>query len=105
MERELRRRERNARLALWLVDRSSRNRTLLDRLCRVLIERAMKRPHENDFMRDPLIDNDRGFDPDELDRYQNGSHSRFSSGETGHQDELGPSPGCTAREGRRGQVE
>jgi hypothetical protein len=29
-------------------------------------------PPEEDFMRDPLIDNDEGFDPEELDRYQRG---------------------------------
>jgi hypothetical protein len=27
---------------------------------------------DDDFMRDPLVDNDLGFDPDELDRYQRG---------------------------------
>ena len=71
-EKELRRRERRAKLAVWMADRSSRNRTLLDRLCRAVIDKATKRPPGEDFMRDPLIDNDDGFDPEELDRYQRG---------------------------------
>ena len=71
-EKELRRREFGARLALWMAGRSSRNRTLLDRLCRRLIEKASHRDPQHDFMRDPEIDDDQGFDADELDRYQRG---------------------------------
>lgn len=71
-EKELRRREFGARLAMRMAARSSRNRTLLDRLCRLLIDKAMRRDPHEDFMRDPEIDNDPGFDPDELDRYQRG---------------------------------
>ena len=32
----------------------------------------MRRDPDEDFMRDPIIDNDQGFDPEELDRYQRG---------------------------------
>lgn len=35
-------------------------------------ERMPTLPTEHDFLRDPAIDNDQGFDPDELDRYQRG---------------------------------
>ena len=40
-----------------------------------MIEKAMSTPPEDDFMRDPLIDDDQGFDPDELDRFQRGEAS------------------------------
>ena len=71
-ERELRKRERAATVGLWMAERASRNKTFLDRLCRKLVARATRIEPERDFMRDPLIDNDLGFDPDELDRYQRG---------------------------------
>ncbi|WP_422025962.1 hypothetical protein [Pyruvatibacter mobilis] len=67
-----RKQERMARLMIRIAARSSRNQTLLDRLCRMVLNRATALPPEQDFMRDPLIDNDQGFDPDELDRYQRG---------------------------------
>ncbi|MEC7288890.1 MAG: hypothetical protein VXW22_02180, partial [Pseudomonadota bacterium] len=68
-----RRKERRAvALQMWIAKRSSRNKTIIDRLCRRLIEKAMSTPPEDDFMRDPLIDEDQGFDPDELDRFQRG---------------------------------
>ena len=71
-DKELRKRERSATLALWMAARASRNRSLLDRLCRKLVARATYIEPEQDFMRDELIDNDQGFDPDELERYQRG---------------------------------
>ena len=71
-EKDIRKKERSARLMMWMAARSSRNKTLIDRLCRRLIVRATTVDPEKDFMRDPLIDNDEGFDPDELDRYQRG---------------------------------
>lgn len=67
-----RKQERIARLMIRMAARSSRNQTLLDRLCRMVLNRATALPPDKDFMRDPLIDNDQGFDPDELDRYQRG---------------------------------
>ncbi|MEE4144829.1 MAG: hypothetical protein V2I26_08525 [Halieaceae bacterium] len=70
--RDLRRRERAAKMTLWLADHASRNRSLFDRLCRKILALATRRAPDQDFMRDPLIDNDTGFDPDELDRYQRG---------------------------------
>ena len=61
-----------ASLMLRMVARSSRNKSWLDKLCRKMINKAVARPPEDDFMRDELIDNDLGFDPDELDRFQRG---------------------------------
>ena len=61
-----------ASLMLRMVARSSRNKSLLDKLCRRMINKAVARSPEDDFMRDELIDNDLGFDPDELDRFQRG---------------------------------
>lgn len=66
------RRELSAKLLIWLAARASRNQSMLDRLCLWLVDRAMRRNPDEDFMRDPIIDNDQGFDPEELDRYQRG---------------------------------
>ena len=71
-ERVLRRQERSAQLTIWMAERSSRNKSLLDKLCRWVVVRKTAVPLEQDFLRDELIDNDQGFDPDELDRYQRG---------------------------------
>jgi hypothetical protein len=65
-----------AQTLLRMVARSSRNASLLDKFCRWFVSRALARPAEDDFMRDALIDEDRGFDPDELAAYQSGSDRR-----------------------------
>lgn len=64
--------ERSAQLEIWMAGRSSRNRSLLDKACRWILTRKIAVAPEHDFLRDDLIDNDEGFDPDELDRYQRG---------------------------------
>ena len=64
--------ERREKLMIWIVTRSSRNRSFIERLCRQLVVRLTAPPVENDFLRDELIDNDEGYDPDELERYQRG---------------------------------
>ena len=71
-ERSLRKQERSAKLAIWMAGRSSRNKTLVDKLCRWLVVKETTLPPEHDFLRDDYVDNDQGFDPDELDRYQRG---------------------------------
>jgi len=73
-ERSLKTQERSAKLAIWMAGRSSRNKSLLDKVCRWMVVRETTVPPENDFLRDELIDNDEGFDPDELDRYQRGEN-------------------------------
>ena len=71
-ERSLRKQERSAKLAIWMAGRSSRNKTLVDKLCRWLVVKETTLLPEHDFLRDDYVDNDQGFDPDELDRYQRG---------------------------------
>ncbi len=71
-ERYLRKQERSAKLAIWMAGRSSRNKTLVDKVCRWLVVKETTLPPEHDFLRDDYVDNDQGFDPDELDRYQRG---------------------------------
>ena len=73
-EKSLKTQERSAKLAIWMAGRSSRNKSLLDKVCRWMVVRETTVPPENDFLRDELIDNDEGFDPDELDRYQRGEN-------------------------------
>jgi len=55
-----------------MAGKSSRNKSLSDKICRFLVARATAVKPEDDFLRDELIDNDLGFDPDELDRFQRG---------------------------------
>lgn len=74
-QKRIRKKERSTRLAIWMAARSSRNKTFLDRMCRKMITKATAVDPQKDFMRDPLIDNDQGFDPDELDRYQRGEQA------------------------------
>jgi hypothetical protein len=71
-ERHLKKQERSAKLAIWMAGRSSRNKTLVDKVCRWLVVKETTLPPEHDFLRDEYVDNDQGFDPDELDRYQRG---------------------------------
>ncbi len=62
--------EAKARIAVWLGQRASRDTGRIDRVCRALLQRLTALPPETDFMRDDWIDSDRGFDAEELDRYQ-----------------------------------
>ena len=71
-EKSLKSQERIAKITIWMAGRSSRNKTLLDKFCRWAIVRRTAVPPEEDFMRDELIDNDQGFDPEELARFQRG---------------------------------
>ncbi len=64
--------ERLAKLLMVMAGKSSRNRTFTDKICRWVITKASTPKPENDFLRDPEIDSDLGFDPDELERFQNG---------------------------------
>jgi hypothetical protein len=71
-----RRQELQARIGMYLGRRASRDTGFVDRLCRWLLARLLTPSPEEDFLRDPWIDGDRGFDPDELDRYQRGEGAR-----------------------------
>lgn len=71
-EKKIRKLERSTKLMIWMAGKSSRNKTFLDKLCRRLVSKATAVKPENDFLRDPLVDNDLGFDPDELERFQRG---------------------------------
>ncbi len=64
--------ETKARIAVWLGQRASRDTGPIDRACRALLQRLTKLPQDDDFLRDEWIDTDRGFDVDELERYQRG---------------------------------
>lgn len=74
-QKEIEKLERATRLQIWMAGKSSRNKSLSDKICRFLVTRATAVKPEDDFLRDPLIDNDLGFDPDELDRFQRGETS------------------------------
>jgi len=71
-DKQIKKLERATKLSIWMAGKSSRNQTLSDKICRFLVTRATSVKPEDDFLRDPLIDEDEGFDPDELDRFQRG---------------------------------
>ncbi|MEO1323447.1 MAG: hypothetical protein AAFV59_10615 [Pseudomonadota bacterium] len=74
-EKQIKKLERATKLTVWMAGKSSRNKSLTDKICRFLVTRATAVKPDDDFLRDPLIDNDQGFDPDELDRFQRGETS------------------------------
>lgn len=61
-----------AKVGIWIVSRSSRNKSLGDKICRVLAIQILKKKPDDNFMQDDLIDQDEGYDPEELERYQRG---------------------------------
>lgn len=67
--------ERAAKMGIWMADKSSRNKSISDKICRFILTRATAMKPEEDFMRDEYIDNDVGFDADELERFQRGEAS------------------------------
>lgn len=71
-DKQIKKLERSTKLTVWMAGKSSRNKSLSDKVCRFLVTRATAVKPEDDFLRDPLIDNDEGFDPDELNRFQRG---------------------------------
>lgn len=71
-DKQIKKLERSTKLMVWMAGKSSRNKSLSDQICRFLVTRATAVKPKDDFLRDPLIDNDQGFDPDELDRFQRG---------------------------------
>lgn len=71
-DEEIKKLERSTKIRVWMMGKSSRNKTLSDKICRLLVTRATEVKPEDDFLRDPLIDNNQGFDPEELDRFERG---------------------------------
>ena len=55
-----------------LADAGARNRTPFDKVARVIVSMVFTVPKHDDFMADDFVDNDEGFDLDELRRYQRG---------------------------------
>lgn len=71
-EEAYRKRERQARIGIWLAKRASRNTGWFDRVCRRLMLRLTKIDPEKDFMRDDMVDQDAGFSVEELQRFERG---------------------------------
>lgn len=61
-------REMMAKAGFALAKKASRNQTWFDRLSRRVLEKVL---HFN-FDLDEMVLTDQGYDPDELERYQNG---------------------------------
>lgn len=59
------------RLMITLANAGARNRTPFERVSRYLVSKVFVVPKEDDFMADPLVDNDMGFDVDEIRAYRN----------------------------------
>ena len=62
------RRELFARTAFWIATRASRNQNALDRLCRWVLDRLLK----TEFQVDDMVVAHPGFDPEELEQYEQG---------------------------------
>ena len=71
-EKESKKLERAAKMGVWMASKGSRNKTISDKLCRWVLNKATKMKPEDDFMRDEFVDSGLGFDADELDRFQRG---------------------------------
>ena len=62
------------KLMITLASAGSRNRSPFEKLSRFLVGKVFSVPKRADFMADPLIDADQGFDVEEIRRYRN-SHT------------------------------
>ncbi|MEQ8792333.1 MAG: hypothetical protein RIK00_05270 [Algiphilus sp.] len=60
------------KLMIALAHRGARNRTVFDRIARSIVSQVFVVPKKDDFMADEFIDNDTGYDLEELRRYQRG---------------------------------
>lgn len=57
-DKQIKKLERSTKLMVWMAGKSSRNKSLSDKICRFLVTRATTVKPDDDFLRDPLIDND-----------------------------------------------
>ena len=57
---------------IFLADHGARNQTLFDRVARFIVSLVFTVPKHDDFMADDYVDNDTGYDVEELRRYQSG---------------------------------
>ena len=57
---------------IFLADAGARNRTPFDKVARVILKMVFIVPKSDDFMADDYVDNDQGYDLEELRRYQRG---------------------------------
>ncbi|MEP3276409.1 MAG: hypothetical protein ABJN26_09900 [Stappiaceae bacterium] len=60
------------KIMIMLADAGARNRTIFERIARFIVGRVFTVPKQDDFMADAYVDNDEGFDLEELRRYQSG---------------------------------
>lgn len=59
-------------LMIFLADAGGRNRTPFEKLSRFIVAKVFTVPKSDDFMADDFVDNDEGYDLEELRRYQRG---------------------------------
>jgi len=57
---------------IFLAESGARNRTPFDRVARFILSLVFTVPKQDDFMADDYVDNDAGYDLEELRRYQSG---------------------------------
>lgn len=60
------------KLMIFLVEQAALNRTPFQKVARVIVDKVFTVPKHDDFMADDFVDNDQGFDLEELRRYQKG---------------------------------
>lgn len=60
------------KVMIFLVSKAALNRTPFQKVARFIVDKVFTVPKNDDFMADDFVDNDQGFDLDELRRYQKG---------------------------------
>lgn len=58
------------RLMIYLAGQSAQNRTPFQKLARFIVTRVFTVPKHDDFMADDFVANDKGFDLEELRKFQ-----------------------------------
>lgn len=58
------------KLMMYLAGQSAQNRTPFQKLSRFIVTRVFAVPKHDDFMADDFVDNDQGFDLQELRQFQ-----------------------------------
>ncbi len=60
------------KLMIFLVDAGARGKTPFEKSARFIVDKVFTVPKHDNFMADDYVDNDQGYDLEELRRYQRG---------------------------------
>ncbi|WP_420011667.1 hypothetical protein [Tateyamaria sp.] len=60
------------KVMIFLVDQGAKNKNPFQKFARLIVRGVFWIPRNDNFMADDFVDNDKGFDLEELRRYQQG---------------------------------